>query len=47
MRGEDSFTKNQAPSTLADELSKLESLQKSGAISDEEYKAAKAKILGN
>ena len=47
IRGEDSFTNNQAPSTLADELSKLESLKKSGAISDEEYKVAKTKILGN
>ena len=47
MRGEDSNMKSQAPSTLADELSKLESLQKSGVISDEEFKKAKAKILGN
>ena len=47
IRGEDSFTKTQAPSTLAGELSKLKSLHESGAISDEEYDAAKAKTLGN
>jgi ABC-type Fe3+ transport system permease subunit len=47
IRGEDSFTKTQAPSTLAGELSKLKSLHESGAISDEEYNVAKDKTLGN
>ena len=47
MRDEVSNTKSQAPRSVADELFKLESLQKSGAISAEEYKSAKAKILDN
>lgn len=47
MGDEVSNTKSQAPSSVADELFKLASLQKSGAISAEEYKSAKAKILDN
>jgi len=36
----------QSQGSMADELSKLESLYKSGAIEEDEYKKAKSKILG-
>lgn len=39
-------TKSSAPSSAADELKKYKDLLDSGAISEEEYKLQKARILG-
>lgn len=46
IRGNESINKVQSQGSMADELSKLESLYKSGAIGEDEYKKAKSKILG-
>ena len=42
----DAYVKETAGTSSADQLSKLADLKASGAISDQEFEAAKAKILG-
>ncbi len=42
----DSYIRHEAQTTPADELHKLHDLKEKGALTDEEYERAKAKLLG-
>ena len=45
-RGFDSYVREQAHSSPADELDKLQGLRERGALTDVEFEAQKARVLG-
>lgn len=46
IKGEESQAEQSQPSSVSEEIGKLEALYKSGALSEEEFKRAKSKLLG-